>query len=995
VAGGSRTFDDRERTNRAPLVLGLSLVLVVTGVAAATTSASSGLNVTVEEWCPPQVGGCLPPEDPCATLAEADRWMATHVRVTDTDGEPVRFAEVTLTYTERLDGDEIEREKTEWTDEEGRASFSLRNAVDATVQARADGREAHLQPSPTWGSIHVEAPDDAQTSTLTRGHPVTVSYEVRGLGPTATPNGSLAITDRPGAVSDRLTAEDGEARGTIDGRHPGLTTYEIRTGSICGLPIAGDTLYEVDWREPAIVLSDIPTLEVDGPPLALDAHGVDHEGDRFPIDPAADLSWDVVPSDAAHVRGSQLVPGTNATEATLVTEFVAAPGANASVPIEVEPAEATDLALDCPTKARGGTVVTCTAEGRDPYGNAADLGVADWSAEHQRDGRNAFFKTTNATEARYLTPEQGGPVTIEATTGDARANATIDATDEAPPTIVNITTDVEAEDPLTVDLADPSGIVAANLSYKGRTLDSATKDRPPNTTLRLASPLSGGGDFVVDLRALDGEGHEVSTSLLVDVDKPSGTTDVPDGSASSSPSSSSQADDGGDGKDAPTPAETVTTSATDDGEGKAEVAVTDGRTPTVKTPSADLRTSLHTATHDRLIVHHRPDVAVPDGPPSRPVSTFDVSVETPRGHEAVIDEATITKTIPASEIPADARPAALSLLHWTGTDWQELVTHVREVDEGFDVRASVTSLSPFALVHHRPSPNDPAILTPRDGSDELPNTYDGTITAEAGTEVVAQSADGVYTVRFTPSRSGDHDVALTVSENPSSRLPSSVTEKGRYLDLVITDAQNRRVDPSTVDAEITVEGASLGSDAARLVPVTVERGEWAVAEGSLHGGDGNVTASFSTSSGLLRGIVADGQPPRVGLEDPIPEPLEGEHRVTVVANDNLGVDQVRIVVDGTVLGTAEGPPFHVLIDAGDLGDGDREIVLEAVDAAGNIGKSTRTVTVAGEALDPSSSDRPPASSPEEPSTGDEVPAIGLAGVGLATLSAVLVARRTR
>lgn len=69
--------------------------------------------------------------------------------------------------------------------------------------------------------------------------------------------------------------------------------------------------------------------------------------------------------------------------------------------------------------------------------------------------------------------------------------------------------------------------------------------------------------------------------------------------------------------------------------------------------------------------------------------------------------------------------------------------------------------------------------------------------------------------------------------------------------------------------------------------------------------------------------------------------------LTVTANDNVGVTEVRFFVDGNLIGSDTTPPFTVDWDTATVADGDHQLRAEAEDAAGNVGQSAElTVTVA-------------------------------------------------
>ncbi|MEO1574754.1 MAG: Ig-like domain-containing protein, partial [Pseudomonadota bacterium] len=89
----------------------------------------------------------------------------------------------------------------------------------------------------------------------------------------------------------------------------------------------------------------------------------------------------------------------------------------------------------------------------------------------------------------------------------------------------------------------------------------------------------------------------------------------------------------------------------------------------------------------------------------------------------------------------------------------------------------------------------------------------------------------------------------------------------------------------------------------------------------------------------------DEQAPTVTLQVPA-SPLSGTVTAQVDASDNVGVIEVRVYRDATVIATLTVAPYAVDIDTTLLADGDYALRAEADDAAGNTGLSSAvTVTV--------------------------------------------------
>ncbi|NND60728.1 MAG: hypothetical protein HKN49_10715 [Gammaproteobacteria bacterium] len=97
--------------------------------------------------------------------------------------------------------------------------------------------------------------------------------------------------------------------------------------------------------------------------------------------------------------------------------------------------------------------------------------------------------------------------------------------------------------------------------------------------------------------------------------------------------------------------------------------------------------------------------------------------------------------------------------------------------------------------------------------------------------------------------------------------------------------------------------------------------------------------------------VPDLQPPSVIL-NAISSPVAGEVEIAITANDNVGVAEVRLYVDGALVGGDTVAPYLVSWDSSTVSDGLHVLSAEAEDAAGNVAVSAAIeVTVANVAGD--------------------------------------------
>jgi peptidoglycan/xylan/chitin deacetylase (PgdA/CDA1 family) len=93
-------------------------------------------------------------------------------------------------------------------------------------------------------------------------------------------------------------------------------------------------------------------------------------------------------------------------------------------------------------------------------------------------------------------------------------------------------------------------------------------------------------------------------------------------------------------------------------------------------------------------------------------------------------------------------------------------------------------------------------------------------------------------------------------------------------------------------------------------------------------------------------VQVDGTPPSVSLTAPSAGLVAGTVSLSAGASDNVGVDHVDFLVDGSVVGTVKSAPYTFAWNSATLPDGSHVINARAVDLAGNAtASSSVTVTV--------------------------------------------------
>jgi hypothetical protein len=93
-------------------------------------------------------------------------------------------------------------------------------------------------------------------------------------------------------------------------------------------------------------------------------------------------------------------------------------------------------------------------------------------------------------------------------------------------------------------------------------------------------------------------------------------------------------------------------------------------------------------------------------------------------------------------------------------------------------------------------------------------------------------------------------------------------------------------------------------------------------------------------------VQVDGNAPTATLTAPAPgSTVAGQTTLSAAASDNIAVDHVDFLVDGTVVGTATTAPYSVQWNSGNVADGQHSITARAVDSAGNATTSSAVAVI--------------------------------------------------
>jgi hypothetical protein len=116
---------------------------------------------------------------------------------------------------------------------------------------------------------------------------------------------------------------------------------------------------------------------------------------------------------------------------------------------------------------------------------------------------------------------------------------------------------------------------------------------------------------------------------------------------------------------------------------------------------------------------------------------------------------------------------------------------------------------------------------------------------------------------------------------------------------------------------------------------------------------GNTDATPAERDWSISTLVADSVPPTVALTDPADATtVNGKVTINAVATDDVAVDHVDFLVDGTVVATDGTAPYSTTWDSTTAKDGSAVLKARAVDTSNNAATSAdRTVTVDNTAPD--------------------------------------------
>ena len=217
-------------------------------------------------------------------------------------------------------------------------------------------------------------------------------------------------------------------------------------------------------------------------------------------------------------------------------------------------------------------------------------------------------------------------------------------------------------------------------------------------------------------------------------------------------------------------------------------------------------------------------------------------------------------------------------------------------------------------------------------------SWDTTTVADGDHELTAEARDAAGNVGTSASQTVavDNGIDTTPPEVRLNALASPLSGTVAVSALATDDVGVTQVD-------FFVDGTLIGSDTVSSFEI-----QWDTT--SVTNGDHELTALASDAAGNMTGsapltvtVLNDSQPPTVSITSPSDgDNVSGQLLVTISANDDVGVTEVSLLVNGVSVGTDTASPFEIIWDTTTVVDDRYELVARAMDAVGN---STDSATV--------------------------------------------------
>jgi hypothetical protein len=223
-----------------------------------------------------------------------------------------------------------------------------------------------------------------------------------------------------------------------------------------------------------------------------------------------------------------------------------------------------------------------------------------------------------------------------------------------------------------------------------------------------------------------------------------------------------------------------------------------------------------------------------------------------------------------------------------------------------------------------------------------------------GGEIRGQNVPEDIVVLFSPM-GGDQVVppVVTAADGLTAKTANLATRRF----VVVINASG--VDDGTSAGLHQGSAGNNGPEILPLAQTAANPGQWSAETEPLPADDWNAyrggsvytqVATPAEPGGEIRGQImppdaadVDDEAPAVQLTAPVAGDVSGTVTIEAVADDNVGVTEVRFLADGTLIASDLTAPYAIDWDTTAVSNGDVTLTAGAVDASGNTGTSNAVV----------------------------------------------------
>jgi len=211
-------------------------------------------------------------------------------------------------------------------------------------------------------------------------------------------------------------------------------------------------------------------------------------------------------------------------------------------------------------------------------------------------------------------------------------------------------------------------------------------------------------------------------------------------------------------------------------------------------------------------------------------------------------------------------------------------------------------------------------------------TWDSTTVTDGDHNLTAEAIDAAGNVGTSAPQT------ITLANGIDTTPPQvSLNALASPLSGTVTVSALATDDVGVAQLEFFVNGVLIGTDTVSNFEVLWDTTSAANGSHELTARAHDAAGNITVSSPLTVTVANDSQPPVVSITSPEDgDDVSGQVLVSIAATDDIGVTEVRLLVNGATVGTDAASPFEIIWDTTIVTDDRYDLVARALDGAGNI-----------------------------------------------------------